>query len=57
MARDSQDFQYLCTYSYTMLVCQLHNCLEKLVSYCIVSEITFMLYKSEKCLFLYMKNC
>lgn len=33
MTRDSQDFQYLCTYPYAMLVCQLHNCLEKPVSY------------------------
>lgn len=55
MARDSQDFQYLCTYSYTILVCRLHNCLEKFVSYCI-SKLIFMLYKSEKCLFLCMKN-
>lgn len=51
MTRDSQNFQYLCTYPYAMLVCWLHNCLEKLVIYCTVSELIVKLYKSEKCLF------
>lgn len=33
MTRDSQDFQYLCTYPYAMLVHQLRNYVEKLVCY------------------------